>query len=359
MGIFLLICPLFVSFADDLRLNDTPPYFDDTGTTLYVGEQRVLVIGDVHGDYFALLHILQSEGLVDHAGNWSGGNQVLISLGDLVDRGDKSIAVMDLMMRLETQALRQGGKVISLLGNHEQLLSEGDLKDFSLADRRILSPSNPRPHAVIRHFRSEDSPYAQWFRQRPTVIRIVPRSGRRHLLVHAGVDRYLDRYELEEINPLVSRWMTYTQENGSELPKKYGSDLMNLRGPLWTTQMALSAVYPRKVNPLPRDWLESSLDQIEVDGVISGHTFTHYLHRDIRKSSARNSENSRLPEKEESPILRQTPFYGRRVILADTGISFEMEGRLSSLSIQNGQLTPRYYRRPSKNVCARALELIR
>src|SRR5947199_5963010 len=43
-------------------------------------------------------------------------------MGDFVDRGPDGIAVLDLVMHLQTEAAAAGGSVSSLLGNHEMLL---------------------------------------------------------------------------------------------------------------------------------------------------------------------------------------------------------------------------------------------
>ena len=42
--------------------------------------------------------------------------------GDLVDRGNNSLGVIDLFDSLAAQASASGGKVVTLLGNHELML---------------------------------------------------------------------------------------------------------------------------------------------------------------------------------------------------------------------------------------------
>src|SRR3990172_8577479 len=65
---------------------------------------RLVAIGDVHGDYDALVAMLQRTGLLDAKLRWSGGNAVLVQVGDFLDRGPKERPVMDLLMRLEREA---------------------------------------------------------------------------------------------------------------------------------------------------------------------------------------------------------------------------------------------------------------
>jgi hypothetical protein len=80
------------------------------------------VIGDVHGQLKKLLHLLQHAHLIDEHHAWSGGEATLWFMGDFVDRGPDGIAVVDLVMRLQKEAAAAGGRVASLLGNHEMLL---------------------------------------------------------------------------------------------------------------------------------------------------------------------------------------------------------------------------------------------
>jgi hypothetical protein len=82
----------------------------------------VYVIGDIHG-YLRVLHkLLRAAHLIDTAHHWIGGAVTLWFVGDLVDRGPDSVAVLDFVMALQQEALAVGGSVDSLLGNHELLL---------------------------------------------------------------------------------------------------------------------------------------------------------------------------------------------------------------------------------------------
>ncbi len=83
---------------------------------------HIYVIGDIHGQLKRLHHLLQDVHLIDNRHAWTGGTAILWFMGDLVDRGPDGIAVLDLVMRLQTEATAAGGQVSCLLGNHEMLL---------------------------------------------------------------------------------------------------------------------------------------------------------------------------------------------------------------------------------------------
>jgi hypothetical protein len=84
----------------------------------------VWIVGDVQG-YLALLErVLRDVGLIAADGSWTGGSATLVVLGDLVDRGPYGVGVIELIMRLQAEAPRHGGRVEVVIGNHDiQLLA--------------------------------------------------------------------------------------------------------------------------------------------------------------------------------------------------------------------------------------------
>jgi hypothetical protein len=123
---------------------------------------RVVAVGDVHGSYEGFVSILQAAGLVDGDTRWIGGDAILVQTGDLMDRGARVRDVLELMIRLEEEAPRQGGRVVSLLGNHEvyNMLGFFDPK----------STPQPAHQEVLDSFADEDpekrrrEAYKQWKR---------------------------------------------------------------------------------------------------------------------------------------------------------------------------------------------------
>ncbi|MEP7292190.1 MAG: metallophosphoesterase family protein [Chloroflexota bacterium] len=81
----------------------------------------VYIIGDIHGHLIKLIELLISAKLIDDERRWIGGTSRLWFMGDFFDRGPHGIGVVDLVMRLQTQAADEGGAVRALLGNHEIL----------------------------------------------------------------------------------------------------------------------------------------------------------------------------------------------------------------------------------------------
>jgi hypothetical protein len=85
----------------------------------------IYAVGDVHGDYDRLTELLAGAGVI--AGIppspdrpvWSAGRSVLVFTGDLIDKGPKAVAVLELARALPKAAAGAGGVVVVLMGNHE------------------------------------------------------------------------------------------------------------------------------------------------------------------------------------------------------------------------------------------------
>lgn len=92
---------------------------------------RIVAIGDVHGAFDQFVGILQTAGLIDANRRWSGGTAILVQTGDIFDRGPGVRPALDLLMRLEGEAKRAGGRVESLLGNHEMMNLLHEFRDVS------------------------------------------------------------------------------------------------------------------------------------------------------------------------------------------------------------------------------------
>ena len=79
------------------------------------------------------MEILQTAGLVDAKLRWTGGTTVYVQTGDILDRGAKVREALDLLIRLEDEAKRSGGRVEFLLGNHEVMNLLHEFRDVAPA----------------------------------------------------------------------------------------------------------------------------------------------------------------------------------------------------------------------------------
>ncbi|KAE8249901.1 hypothetical protein A4X13_0g5025 [Tilletia indica] len=123
--------------------------------------RRLVAVADLHGDYAHALNVLEMANLVDASPEalledgtpkWVGGHDVLVSTGDIVDRGRDTILLYKMFASLRKQASRLDppGQVINLLGNHEVMnaledwryVTSDDLDSFGGAKERRKAMSS-------------------------------------------------------------------------------------------------------------------------------------------------------------------------------------------------------------------------
>lgn len=89
---------------------------------------RIVAIGDLHGDWNSYFAVLRAAGVVDRRGRWAAGETHLVQTGDIPDRGPDTRRIIEHLARLTAQAQRRGGRVHALIGNHEAMNVYGDLR---------------------------------------------------------------------------------------------------------------------------------------------------------------------------------------------------------------------------------------
>ena len=110
--------------------------------------KRIVAIGDVHGDFDYLIHLLKIALVIDNEYHWIGGSTHVVQLGDQIDscrpyynncqdesatQNDKAedIKIINFLGELHNDAVKKNGAVISLLGNHEIMNIAGDMNYVS------------------------------------------------------------------------------------------------------------------------------------------------------------------------------------------------------------------------------------
>jgi hypothetical protein len=193
---------------------------------------RIVAVGDVHGAADAFAAILQRAGIIDGQRSWTGGTAVLVQTGDLLDRGAEARAALDLLIALEPQAAKAGGRVQVLLGNHEFMNLLGETRDvapelfarfaddksesrreqgFQAAskisrgkplDKAAWLAAHPPGYLEYRDAFTPNTPYGKWLRSKPVVAEI---DGT--VFMHGGINLDFTTESLENINRRAVREM--------------------------------------------------------------------------------------------------------------------------------------------------------
>jgi len=308
----------------------------EVGPAEWTGADRVVVMGDVHGDFEALRTILIAKKLIDEAGRWMGGKAHLVLMGDLIAGASGTKDIFDLVMSLERKAKTRGGRVHTLLGNADLITASGDFSRMSSGEIAgfmppELSMSRRQRRGVLSDLFLGETPYAEWMRSRPLVVKIND-----ELFVHAGVDENMMGWTLDELNSTARDWIAYFQSRGPmpDLSTEWVVGLKNGRfahdvGPAFTrafkvTDEMLKAHFVKRPSGSPkRRVVRAVLEQFGVERMIVGHAPTP-----------------------RGAILKSHPYYGEMVVLIDTRISDSKHGQLSSLEVTpQGDIEAAYFLR--------------
>jgi len=269
------------------------------GSCGVTGAPRIVVVADVHGAYDHFVALLQTAGILDASGKWSGGRAHLVQLGDVLDRGIEGPKVLDLLMSLEGQARKAGGSVHPLLGNHEVMNMLGDLRYVSADEyKQFRTPDSERRrhHLYERSMaRARDEAKAKGEKFDETAFRArfneqVPlgyveraeafsasgRYGRwlrRHdtvaivngiVFVHGGLTPEVAALGCREINERVRR------EIGPDIEKTRADAMSSLaageNGPLWYRGLARGT--DAELAPL----VDGVLKALDARAIVVGHT---------------------------------------------------------------------------------------
>jgi hypothetical protein len=146
------------------------------------------LIGDLHGHYRDFERLLIGAGLCDKQLNWTGGSDSLWLMGDFFDRGASGIKCLDLTIKLQGQAIKDGGTVNSLLGNHElMILCAYYFQDHSTSANETVFDQWLRWGGIESDFEGLTDQHADWISNLPAMA-IVEDS----LLVHADAMLYVN-----------------------------------------------------------------------------------------------------------------------------------------------------------------------
>ena len=223
--------------------------------------ERVVVVGDVHGDLERLAGLLRDMHIMNDAFQWTAQpqNTIVVQTGDQVDslvrdvpraadggaptwERTADVQVLFFMEQLDREARRHGGRVISLLGNHEVMNVFDNMTFVSPHSMALLGGPQLRAQAFQRGGRL----CRDYLAHRPAVLQIG-----RHVFCHAGLlPSHLARLaSLERINALMRRTLLGEPWRDADEAAAFYETFLAPEGLLWTRQLldaaAAAALVPQ------------------------------------------------------------------------------------------------------------------
>ena len=247
--------------------------FSNNNCHVYPKVQKLVAIGDIHGDLTVAIKSLKLAGVIPlnvsdttrniQTINWVGKDTVVVQVGDQIDRvrpnklhnnlcieedceivedEGSDLKIVCLFERLHSQALKQGGALFSVYGNHELMNVEGDFryvspkefKEFGNYFKGKLELNSSVPYGFkerLQAFKPGGNLSKRLANTRHSVLQVGS-----WIFVHGGISpECANKYTIDEINLYVKKWLLgdTSDENMKHINYLYHNDNDD-NSPFWS-----------------------------------------------------------------------------------------------------------------------------
>tara|TARA_B100000767_G_scaffold65233_1_gene61556 strand:- start:4083 stop:4970 length:888 start_codon:yes stop_codon:yes gene_type:complete len=224
---------------------------------------RIIVIGDLHGDWKITKEIFLKSKLIDINFKWIAEpkNTIVVQVGDIVDRGGRpdtigdecsELKIMDFLDECHSKAKLYGGGVYCILGNHELMNVVGNFN--------YSSPMSIKCFGGVEQRKEQFKPGGILARRMANTRNTLLIIGD-FLFVHAGITPKHLTKTIKEIN---DEMRNYLKTPGAKYSKEFSEYYLAFEGILWNREMAVG-------NP-DCNSLNKVLNHFKVGSMIVGHT---------------------------------------------------------------------------------------
>lgn len=275
-------------------------------------KRRIIAIGDLHGDFDVTIRALKLGKVIDDNNNWNGKDTYVVQVGDQLDNFrptpipykindqeqsntnenfdfDKvqDIKVFNYLTKLNEQAIKNSGAVISLLGNHEILnilgnftyVSKDDVKNF----KNYKDPLNP-----TKIFNSGEEARKHAFKLGNEYSKIMACTRLPAVIIgsfifaHAGfIYESIDQLnikipnDLNRINYFFKKWLLGLPD------KNYVVDIINNSNKSMFWNRILGSIPPNTNGKDPKciKHISKVLEIFKVNAMIIGHTPQYFANK--------------------------------------------------------------------------------
>ncbi len=249
----------FISdFLDGKQSNEAET---STKESFYSNIDSVFIVGDVHGEFEALMSLLETNNIITEDLKWNFGKGHVVFCGDVFDRGDQVTESLWFIYKLEMQAEALGGKVHFLLGNHEMMVLQGNLKYLHKKYKYIQSKLGVR-YSFLYH---KNTLLGKWLREQNTIVNIND-----VIYVHGGLHPEIIDIGLgiPEINQKIREHLK-NEDFDEEI-----RFLISPKGPLWYRGYLRDG---KGYSMISEEELDGILNHFNADKIIFAHTTVKHI----------------------------------------------------------------------------------
>ena len=185
----------------DLSQNQYDNIFDYYQKAEYNNVEKIIALGDIHGDLNAFKNCLRKANLINLQDRWIGGITHVVQVGDILDRKpraednsdeDSEFIIISFILKLQIESFLNGGGYHPVIGNHELMNIMGIFDYVSNMGMRHFNTFNERKE----YFRQGGDFCKYLACGWNPVIKI-----NNCLFCHGGISRTIsNKYSIKEIN---------------------------------------------------------------------------------------------------------------------------------------------------------------
>ena len=217
---------------------------------------KALILSDIEANFKQFRLLLEGNGVIDHDFNWTFGDGHLVLDGDFFDRGTQLQEVLWFIYALEDKAKAAKGYVHFVLGNHEIMNLNGDLRYVQpqyFEHAKLMAKSYLELYGA-------DTELGRWLRTK----NIIEKIGN-ILCMHGGFSPIMNRVALplSKINQVAR---PYYGDTAYAYPDAITELIYSDFGPFW-----YRGYYTGKVRANIQQ-VDSTLTFYNSDHIATGHT---------------------------------------------------------------------------------------
>ena len=209
----------------------------------------------------------------------------MVQLGDILDRGDRELAILALLQHLQAQARAEGGDVLLMNGNHESLNVMGDFRyvtpgGFS-ESTQVVRQSSGLPDSFGQTWEeqlksrlalfSPGGPIARQLAQHYTVLQVNDT-----VFAHGGLLPSHVKFGVGKLNDAVTAWMAGDHRGGGQQEALQQEALMRALGGsdsvMWNRSFGKEHYASRVESYEATRKLSQMLSQLGARRLVVGHT---------------------------------------------------------------------------------------
>ncbi len=238
----------FITYIKDTLINEN---------SVYEMPEKLIAVSDIEGNFGALRDFLINNKVINPDNQWIFGEGHLVLVGDFFDRGLNVTECLWFVYHLEQEALKNGGYVHFILGNHEIMNMNDDLRYV----RNKYFDNCKLINEDYKDMYKQNTELGRWLETKNLVEKIGS-----YLFLHGGISE-----ELNMLNPAIE-----------DINTKSRNYYFNSKAARQSGDTLVSTVFRSKSSPfwyrgyvqetIREDSLNLTLKLFDIDKIVVGHT---------------------------------------------------------------------------------------